>query len=247
MFFQSHHSRDREYFSIDASVSDKGYPLHMHRAFECYAVMHGRAAAIIDGKEYSMEAGDAVLVFPYQKHEYRTERDTDTWVCIFSPDLVGSFDKRRKLTPVSNKFPLSPDGDLPQSLLMKKSLCYRICALFDQGAEYTEKSAEKDDLLTKILNYIGGNYKEECSLDSLARHVGYDYSYISKFFKRMTGQSYKSYLNGLRIGEACRLLRESDSPVSEIAEATGFATVRTFNREFSRITGKTPGEYRKSC
>ncbi len=246
MFFQSHHSKEREYFNIDVSNSDKGYPLHLHRAFECYAVMSGGAKAIIDGKEHSLTAGDAVLVFPYQRHEYKTAPNTDTWVCIFSPDLVGSFDKRRTLVPLSNKLKFSPENEkMPESLLMKKSLCYKICAIFDVEAKYTEKLSEKDDLLSKILQYVGENYKNECSLNEISHNVGYDYSYISKFFKRMTGQSFKSYLNGLRVGEACRLLRETDNPVSEIAEVCGFTTTRTFNREFLHIIGKTPREYRK--
>ncbi len=246
MFFQSHHSKEREYFNIDISVSDKGYPLHIHRAFECYAVRSGNAVATIDGREHTLSAGDAVLVFPYQRHEYKTEPDTETWVCIFSPDLVGSFDKRKTLAPLSNKFKFSSqDENIPENLLMKKSLCYKICAIFDEEARYTEKTSEKDDLLSNILHFIAKNYKGECSLEEISRHVGYDYSYISKFFKRMTGQNYKSYLNGLRVGEACRLLRETDMQIDEISEKCGFTTTRTFNREFLNITGKTPKEYRK--
>ncbi len=246
MFFESHHSREREHFIISISRSDNGFPLHIHRSFECYAVQGGDAVAIIDGKEYRLSEGDAVLVFPYQRHEFKTAENTSTWVCIFSPDLVGSYDKRRISTPISNKFKLNTDKEsTPDSLLLKKALCYRICGIFDKTAEYTERKSDKDDLLSKILHYISKNYKSDCSLNDISKEVGYDYSYISKYFKRMTGQSYKSYLNSLRIGEACRLLKETDTPISAIAEQCGYTTARSFNREFLMITEKTPREYKK--
>ncbi len=246
MFFESHHSREREHFNITTEKNNKGFPMHIHRSFECYAVKKGAATAIVNGIEYKLVPGEAVLVFPYQRHEYRTEENTDTWVCIFSPDLVGSFNKGRVGTPVSNKFKYSTDNNIPTSLLLKKALCYQLCGIFDSGADYKVKISEKEDLLSKILHYTSKNYKTECSLEDIAHSIGYDYSYISKFFKRMTGQSYKSYLNNLRIGEACRLLRETDKTISEISEICGFGTTRSFNREFLLITDKTPREYKKT-
>ncbi len=245
MFFESHRSRDREHFFVSKERKGPGFPLHIHRAFECYAVKNGSVTATINDTEYLLTAGDAVLVFPYQRHEYKKSADAETWVCIFSPDLVGSFDKRRALTPVSNKFKFDPNEEAPDSLMLKKALCYKICGIFDKTSEYTEKNSEKDDLLSKILYFISENYKTECKLEEASRYVGYDYSYISKFFKRMTGQSYKSYVNGLRIGEACRLLCETNMQIDEISEKCGFNTTRTFNREFLIVTGKTPREYRK--
>ncbi len=246
MFFESHHSREREHFNITVQASNPGFPLHIHRSFECYAVKNGRATAIINGKKYELSSGEAVLVFPYQRHEYKTEPNTSTWVCIFSPDLVGSFNKGRTGTPISNKFDFSFDEEAIESLMMRKSLCYRICGIFDMNAEYTQAQSEKEDLLSKILHYISKNFKEECTLEDIAKVIGYDYSYISKFFKRMTGMSFKSYINGLRIGEACRMLKETEVPISDIAEACGYTTARSFNREFLTLTSKTPREYRKT-
>ncbi len=245
MFFEAHHSTERNYFQITISEHCSDFPLHIHRAFECYAVRSGGATAIINGKEHILAPGDAVLVFPYQRHEYKTEPDTSTWVCIFSSDLVGSFKKGTGVIPMNNKFSLTPHEIVPESIMLKKAMCYSICGIFDMNAEYIEKATVEDDLLAKILIYISKNYTSTCTLKEVANHVGYDYSYISKFFKKMTGINFKTYVTGLRIDEACRLLLGGESSVQEIADACGFNCTRTFNREFLEIMQRTPREFIK--
>lgn len=243
MFFEGHHSTERNYFYFNVTKNTKEFPLHIHRAFECYSVISGRATAIINGIEYFVCAGESVLVFPYQRHEYKTEPNTATEVCIFSPDLVGSYKEGSHTVPESNKFNYVPDGNIPDSLLLKKAHCYKILGIFDKNAKYTDKVSGEDDLLSSILSFISSNYSSECTLETVSRHVGYDYSYISKFFKRMTGTNFKNYINGLRISEACRLLEEEKLSIQDIAEAAGFKCTRTFNREFLKVTGTTPSTY----
>jgi AraC-like DNA-binding protein len=53
-----------------------------------------------------------------------------------------------------------------------------------------------------------------------------------------------SYINILRVNEACSLLQQSDKSIIEIAEESGFSSLRTFNRAFLRHVGISPREYR---
>ena len=246
MFFEAHHSTVGNYFLIERNKSMSSFPLHIHRAYECYAVVSGKATAIIDGVEYSLTDGEAVLVFPYQRHEYKTEPNTETWLSLFSPDIVGSFNKGGSLIPKDNKFRLAP-WDIPlENDALKKATCYGICGLFDANAKYVEKASDEDDLLSKILSYISKNYTNACTLKDAASALGYDYSYVSKIFKKMTGINFKSYVTTIRIDEACRLLSSGKCSIAEAAEAAGFSCTRTFNREFLEIVGKTPREFTKS-
>lgn len=247
MFFEAHHSTEKNYFHLSSNSPEKDFPMHIHRAFECYSVISGGASAIIDGEKYELLPGEAVLVFPYQRHAYITSPGSSIWVCIFSPDLVCSFNKEGAALPTSNKFLFSPDDSEPDGILMKKAMCYGICGVFDKGREYVEKSGGEEDLLTKILIYISKNYTLSCTLSDVANHVGYDYSYISKFFKKMMGMSFNNYVNGLRIDKAQRLLLSEAGSICEVAESCGFSCTRTFNREFLKITKKTPREFIKDC
>ena len=56
--------------------------------------------------------------------------------------------------------------------------------------------------------------------------------------------SYKDFINQLRIERACDLLKE-DVSITEVAYASGFSSVRTFNRAFFKCMDMTPRDYMK--
>jgi AraC-like DNA-binding protein len=64
---------------------------------------------------------------------------------------------------------------------------------------------------------------------------------------RVRRQNVSQYINGYRIEEACRLLRETDKPVTSVMFEAGFETKSNFNREFRRATGASPAEWRKTA
>ena len=59
------------------------------------------------------------------------------------------------------------------------------------------------------------------------------------------GISYKDFINSLRVEHACKLLTK-DISVTEVAYASGFTTIRTFNRAFLKHVGMTPRDYAKA-
>jgi YesN/AraC family two-component response regulator len=97
----------------------------------------------------------------------------------------------------------------------------------------------------ELLRYAEQSFRSDCLLRDAAARIGYDYAYVSKFFKRRVGLSFRQYVNLLRINEARRLLKETSDGISEIKDACGFRCLRTFDREFFTVTGKTPSEYRR--
>lgn len=64
--------------------------------------------------------------------------------------------------------------------------------------------------------------------------------YFSRFFREGTGLTFSEYLNFARTEKAVRLLQEGGHSMTEIAEACGFGTIRTFNRVFRELTGYAP-------
>ncbi|MBP2167606.1 AraC-like DNA-binding protein [Erwinia toletana] len=82
------------------------------------------------------------------------------------------------------------------------------------------------------------------NLAKLARKSGIPSRKVSAAINLMRQQSVSQYVNQWRIEEACRLLSHSSLPIIEIMEAAGFVTKSNFNREFLRITGKTPSQWR---
>ena len=245
MFFESYHSTEHNFFKIIEEKMSRGFSLHIHKAYECYVVKTGRAVVKVDDKEYQLLPGEAVLVFPYQSHAYKTDEGTSTWVCIFSPDLVESYHRHHGYIPTNNKFFYAiSESTPPQGLLMQKSLCYNICGMFDREREYVKRDYIESSLMLKLLLFISENYRQKCTLYLAAQSVGYDYNYISKIFKKNVKLSFHDYLNNLRISEACNLLKITSMSVQLVAEKCGYSCTRTFHREFFKIMRMTPKEYR---
>ncbi|WP_429929761.1 helix-turn-helix domain-containing protein [Agrobacterium vitis] len=89
-------------------------------------------------------------------------------------------------------------------------------------------------------------YKDvDLNLGRLARRLGLPARSVSNAVNRVHSMSVSQYVNNQRVSEACRLLRESDEPITSIVFEAGFMTKSNFNREFLRVTGQSPSAWRR--
>lgn len=100
---------------------------------------------------------------------------------------------------------------------------------------------EKLDVIYRSLHH---NYIKNITLRELARQVNMSVPGLCAFFKRSTTKSVNAYIHELRIGNACRLLLETDLPITEIALASGYNTISCFNRKFLQLQSCSPRDYR---
>ena len=103
------------------------------------------------------------------------------------------------------------------------------------------------DVILRAMSFIRRSYAGRVGLEDVADEVSLSPTYFSRLFKEEAGQSFKSYLNSLRIGEAKNLLRETDLPLLEIASQVGFEDQSYFSRVFRNVVGISPGRYRRSA
>ncbi len=105
-----------------------------------------------------------------------------------------------------------------------------------------------DVLENKIFDYIANNYANpDLSLSSINADTGIAENKISSVIKSKYNQSFKQYINNIRMTEAKRLLKESDATISEIAYSVGYNNVTHFNRVFKAETNIAPGDFRKNA
>ena len=83
----------------------------------------------------------------------------------------------------------------------------------------------------------------DLTLTRLARVLQVPVKRLSVAINRSTGNNVSRYVNGYRIREACRTLKGGAS-VTEAMLVSGFNTKSNFNREFLRVTGRTPSNWR---
>lgn len=132
-----------------------------------------------------------------------------------------------------------------ESLLMYLlTLLYRC---YDEMEELDDTSDNFQKMYARIsvvLEYLADNFKEEITLDELAKEVSLSRHYLCKCFKKVTGKTIFEYIEQMRIQYSCYLLKTSDSGIMEIALCSGFNSVNYYNRVFKKTMGKTPKQYR---
>jgi AraC-like DNA-binding protein len=108
------------------------------------------------------------------------------------------------------------------------------------------KSPDSRALLrsAEAIAHLESNFAEPLNLDHLAQIAHMSKRSFIRSFQAATGNSPIAYLIELRVRHACRLLRQSDQSVTEIAFQVGFNDSNYFARQFRNITGHTPRSYR---
>ena len=85
----------------------------------------------------------------------------------------------------------------------------------------------------------------QLKLSDVARQVGTNRTYLSRFFNQEKKMTFFDYVNNLRVEHAEGLLRNTDLRLNVIAEQSGFNSMSTFRRVFVTKQKCTPSEYRK--
>lgn len=105
--------------------------------------------------------------------------------------------------------------------------------------------SRNSQLVSKAIDYMKSNYNTDIRLEDLAIKSFISKNYFSRLFKEVTGTNFSDYIQHLRIDEACSLLKSTDMKVIDIALQVGFRDLKFFYEVFKKITGQTPGDYRK--
>ncbi|WP_077370986.1 AraC family transcriptional regulator, partial [Flavobacterium sp. A45] len=119
---------------------------------------------------------------------------------------------------------------------------------FVNNEAYTPvNDSAKNDRLSDVFEYVKNNFKQDISLDEIAKIANLTPTSFCRMFKSKTQKHFVEYLNEIRVSNACKFLIESDMGMSEIAYECGYKTVSNFNKLFKKLTETTPKEYRKNA
>ncbi len=95
------------------------------------------------------------------------------------------------------------------------------------------------------IKFLRANYNSKINIENIVENMYLSKDYFRQLFKDVTGKSITSYIQHIRISEACNMLKETDLSVGEISVACGYNDVKFFYQTFKKIKGVTPGDYRK--
>lgn len=108
-----------------------------------------------------------------------------------------------------------------------------------------EKHAASFRRLQPAIDYMEHHYAGKVQMERVSQTVNLSPYHFSSLFKKVFGLPPIRYLTRIRIEQAKRMLLDSDIPVTDVAEKSGFCNINYFDKVFKEQTGFTPMEYRK--
>lgn len=112
------------------------------------------------------------------------------------------------------------------------------------GSRLSSVNDQEGIRIGAIYDYIMKHYDADIMLEDIAKHANMTPQAFCRYFKKHTRLTFITFLNEVRIHEACKKLSGGiNDNISTIAYQSGFNSIATFNRVFKTITGRAPREY----
>lgn len=131
--------------------------------------------------------------------------------------------------------------------LLKQLSTYQDITPLASGQKTQHVSEHEGIRIGNIYNYIMHNYDQPITLEDAAKQAHMTPQAFCRFFKKHTLHTFVSFLNEVRINEACKKLTDGTyDNIATVAYTCGFNSITNFNRVFKTVTNKSPSEYMNS-
>lgn len=249
---------------------------HQHEEIQVSYIAEGEGTLVVGDTINYYKKGDVLAIGGNLPHVFKSDINTNTQsemlTLFFSIDAFGAsffeLEELRELKPFFRKvnygFKLSSKSKKLSQLFLQlrdSSKLQRFIILleilkilsksrtqplssFIYDKKYTDSEGER---MRAIMDFTMQNYHYQVSLDDVAQVAAMTKNAFCKYFKKRTNKSYFTFLNELRVENACKLLvSEKELSIADIAESSGFNNISNFNRQFKTVRQMSPSEFRKA-
>lgn len=108
------------------------------------------------------------------------------------------------------------------------------------------KPVGNSSLISPALDYISEFPDRQIRIEELAQMCHISETHFRRSFSECMNMTPVEYINWVRIKTACDELKKTNDSIGDIAVRTGFTTLSTFNRNFKKVMGISPHEWRKN-
>lgn len=209
------------------------------------AIHHGAAGDMPKNSYYVMKIPPSLFI-GFSKREIGAEAgmrfafNHASRRCLWrDSELVGS-EIKSVLDGIVREY---EEGRYASEIAIRLKMMELLIAILRDEESVSSRAALSDSSTEQIyyvMDAVSRRYAEDIDERALARECGMSYCYFSRSFRRVTGMTFKSYLNRIRISKAERLLFRNQSTISEVASACGYNSVSYFISVYRSLTGKTP-------
>lgn len=248
-------------------------PWHQHTEYELILIVEGHGTTFVGDYIGDFRPGDIFFLAPNLPHTFQKAGEviTSAVVIQFPGDLWGNnLMNLPESIGIKNLLLAARQGlKIPESYREKMASIIsdlenqqrfaRFISLFqclhmmaESGDNIslasrepgTDASMQREEI-DLILQYTDRNFRNKISLREAAAVVNMSIAAFCKYFRRSTKKTYIDYLNEIRIGFACKLLKHTNKSVIEICFESGFNTLANFNKQFLKYKSITPSRFRK--
>lgn len=249
---------------------------HYHdNFFEFSFIESGTGIFISDNIRETVKKGDIHISLPFEKHEiisdsyeplryfYLTiglKEGTEFWK-ILNDTLLNKNLHNKRVVPSQR----SDINDLFVDLLscyenqteLRNQKFVLLCKLFvvsvlelyenNHVHKYVKiKPGSEETIYYQIMNYIDTNLLSINNLTEIAKKLKYNYSYISRIFKKKFGSTIQEYYSNQKITLAKKLLEEGQMSLTSISSYLNFSSLYIFSRSFKNAVGVSPKAYQST-
>lgn len=238
------------------------FHMHWHENPEFIRFQAGTGYALVSSQRYEFLPGTLICVNPNEPHKFIAagedphiiydcmivdaafcqENGLDLSKLRFSPvvmdDVAGElFDRAFEAF-----YETGPLHTLSARTAVLEFLLY-LCRSHPEDTGSRSAALGMEALKNAVI-YIRSNFMHPITLEDAAKQAGFSVYYFSRAFKKLTGQTFVTFLNTVRCENAAQRIRNGAS-VTEACFSCGFQEVSYFSRIFKRLIGVSPSEVAK--
>lgn len=259
------------YESCGQFLADEGF-IHRHRCLPSSLLLIGVEGEVHmqeDDRRFTLKPGDALILRAGHPHvgwaqseqrisyywtHFRCEIDSATDSnerpyeeeaerCVFIPQHITGIPSEKWTIHFHELMDMSES-----SFTHPKACDYQLSVLLMslQGAYWDARSSRYDSLIYRLMEYLRINSRRALSLQELSEEFGYNPDYLSVYFRRHVGISFKEHIHRLRIQKVKKLLLTTSMSVKEIAALEGYNDIKYFSKVFKNYEHMTPSAYRNT-
>lgn len=245
-------------------VNDNMASSHSHHYFEIYYLKGGQRYHVVEDRLHLINSEELIVFPPYRMHHSFGDEGVafDRTVLYFRPEVVATDEILERIGKQTNTYRFDGVQLHHVDSIFERMERVQECADEFAGEEMrllvndllisivrqapTDTEVERRDRITGVIRFLHEHHSEHLRLNDIASEFFVSQYHLCREFKKATKSTVMQYLTNVRIGQAQRLLDETELSVTEISERVGFANVTHFNRVFKQLTDMAPREYRSA-
>lgn len=219
----------------------------------------GRGLIEVAGQRFAAQAGSVVWLDTAMQYAHGCHADADHWRYLWMSidghglDVVFAFLRVGQSPVFAGSSAAEPLFEQSIAMLARRSQAtdalssavvgQLVALLVAERGELEEDSGER---IQRLMRALRADIARTWQIEDMAAISSLSASQLHRQFRQKTGTTPMDWMRHERMNLAKRLLTSSDAKISAVASSSGYADPYHFSRDFRRIAGQSPSEFRRA-